>query len=494
MATRSAGLGAASRQFLEVCALIAAVSLLAAGHLAAVARPLFVVAALVLAVINIRRSPWQYLTFSLWIWTISPFVRRIVDYYGGFQPGSIILIAPNLLAVVMLGAVLTSKVLLQRRESAVGALVLGPALYGLAVSFFKGDIYPGIVAAIDWVIPLIYYFYIIHLIPRIDEAEDHFKYFVPLNLGIVAIYGIYQTFNAPDWDMEWVRNVKMFTMAGSGGLYSVKPFSMLSSPGTCAAWTSFGILLSLHFRNKLSFVVLPAALFFLILSQVRANLAAVLFGFAVAMFFGHRQILRSLGVMVAVLVVVVGTLSAANPKLADLLTQRFSTVENLDQDLSAQARTELYRQLPDLMAKYPLGLGIGAIGRGAVAGNNGNTDADFVSVDGGPIAIYLTLGWVAGTIYFGGMLVMIAVALLAAKMSRSPAALAFAITAMALGTTMAFTNLIGLQGLVIWLPAAFAVAIAASVQAKRSHADIRGPLPARGFQAPPVAQPNQRTA
>jgi hypothetical protein len=192
--------------------------------------------------------------------------------------------------------------------------------------------------------------------------------------------------------------------------------------------------------------------------------------------------------------VVVGTLSAANPKLADLLTQRFSTVENLDQDLSAQARTELYRQLPDLMAKYPLGLGIGAIGRGAVAGNNGNTDADFVSVDGGPIAIYLTLGWVAGTIYFGGMLVMIAVALLAAKMSRSPAALAFAITAMALGTTMAFTNLIGLQGLVIWLPAAFAVAIAASVQAKRSHADIRGPLPARGFQAPPVGHSPKRGA
>jgi hypothetical protein len=410
----SQGLAAALRQCLELSVIVGLAWALSVAHAAMIARPVFVVACLAFAFINIRRSPWHYLTFSLWIWCLAPFVRRVVDYYGGFQPGSIILIAPNLVALAMLRPVLLSPLILRQREATVGALLLGPVLYGLAVSFFKGDIYPGLVASIDWIIPLLYFFYIIHLFPRIGEAEDYFKNFVPINLGIVSFYGIYQSFSAPDWDRAWVKNVKMFSMSGTGGIYSLKPFSMLSSPGTCAEWMTFGILMSLHFRNKLTILVLPAALFFLILTQVRANLGAVLLGFAVAVILGHRQILRWLALTAAVLLVILGTLSVTDPRLTDLLTKRFSTVTNLDQDMSAQARSELYRQLPDLMAKYPLGLGIGAIGRGAVAASGGDLQADLVSVDSGPVAIYLTLGWLAGTTYFAGMLIMIGCALLAA--------------------------------------------------------------------------------
>jgi hypothetical protein len=446
------------RQFLEIAVLVALVSGLAAAHLGAVARPLFVVGALLLAVRAIRKSPWEYLTLSLWFWSISPFVRRVVDYYGGFQGQSIILIAPNVLAVLMIPPLLTTTQLLKRRESIPGVMLLGPVLCGLAVSFFKGEIFPGIIACIDWLIPLLYYFYLIELTPRIDEGEAYFKAFVPLNLGIVGLYGVYQCFDVPAWDMQWVVNVKLFTMAGSDALFKVKPFSMLNSPGTCAAWVSTLILLSLHFRNKLSVVVLPAALFFLALTQVRANLAAVIFGLAIAMFSGHKQIMKSLLVFVAVLAMVVGILSAIDPRIAETLAGRF-TVSNLSDDQSAEARKELYRSMPDLLEKYPLGIGIGGIGRGAVAGANGNTDADFVSVDGGPVAIYLGLGWVPGTVYLVGLFVVVGAALLAAKRSRSPPALALAITALGELATLPFTNLVGLQGLIIWLPAAYAIAI-----------------------------------
>jgi hypothetical protein len=457
--------GGALRQLLLVAALVAFVSLLAAVHLAAAARPLFVLGALTLAVLAIRKSPWDYLTLSLWFWSISPFVRRVVDYYGGFQGQSIILITPNVLAMLMIPSLLTSSELLRRRETIPGALLLGPVLCGLAVSFFKGDIFPGIIACIDWVVPLLYYFYLIDLLPRIHEGEAHFKAFVPLNLGIVGVYGIYQCFDVPAWDMEWVLNVKMFTMAGTSDVFKIKPFSMLNSPGTCAAWVSTLILLSLHFRNRLSVVVLPAALFFLALTQVRANLGAVAFGLVIALFSGQKQIVKSLLMFIAVVAVVLGTLSALDPRIAESLAGRFSSVGNLAEDQSAQAREELYRSLPDLMEKYPLGLGIGGIGRGAVAGSNGNTDADFVSVDGGPIAIYLALGWVAGSIYFIGIFVMVGAALLAAKQSRSPTALALAITALGEAATLPFTNLVGLQGLIIWLPAAYAIAIGGAGQA-----------------------------
>jgi hypothetical protein len=447
------GSSAILRQVATLIVFVGLIALLSAVHLAAVARPLFVVGALAIAYRGMRRSPWDYLTVSLWFWTISPFVRRVVDYYGGFQAQSIILITPNLIALLMLKPILTSTHLLRRREAVPGLLLLVPVLCGLAVSFFKGDILPGMVASIDWLVPLLYYFYMIDLIPRIHEGDAYFRAFVPLNLGIVAFYGIYQCFSVPAWDMAWVMNVKMFTMAGTG-LFTVKPFSMLNSPGPGAAWVAAFILLSLYFRNKLSILVLPAAVFYLALTQVRADLGAVVFGLAVALFSGHRQIVKSLLLFIAVAAVVVGTMAAFDPHLAQVLGGRFGTVGDLGADQSAQARTELYRTLPDLLDKYPLGMGIGAIGRGAVAGNG-----DLVSVDGGPIAIYLALGWLPGTVYFAGMIIMVGSALLAARRSNSPMALASAIAALGGMATLPFTNLVGLQGLVIWLPAAYAIAI-----------------------------------
>src|SRR6185437_7887088 len=204
------------RQSLEVAALVAFVTALALVHLAVVARPLFVLGAFLLAVRAIRKSPWEYLTLSLWIWSIAAFVRRLIDYYGGFQGQSIVLLTPNVLAILMIPSLLTSEQLMKRRETIPGLLLLVPVLCGLAVSFFKGEIFPGMIACIDWVIPLLYYFYLIEQIPRILEGEAHLKAFVPLNLAVVGLYGVYQCFDVPAWDMDWVINVKMFTMAGSG--------------------------------------------------------------------------------------------------------------------------------------------------------------------------------------------------------------------------------------------------------------------------------------
>jgi hypothetical protein len=133
------------------------------------------------------------------------------------------------------------------------------------------------------------------------------------------------------------------------------------------------------------------------------------------------------------------------------------------------------------LEKYPLGLGIGGIGRGAVAGANGSTDGDFVSIDGGPIAIYLALGWAAGSVYFIGLFVMVGAALMAARRSRSPPALALAITALGGAATLPFTNLVGLQGLIIWLPAAYAIAIGGAGQAMTGLSYGR-----RGPDYPPV--------
>jgi hypothetical protein len=85
---------------------------------------------------------------------------------------------------------------------------------------------------------------------------------------------------------------------------------------------------------------------------------------------------------------------------------------------------------------------------------------NFVSLDSGPIAIYITLGWVAGSIYLFGMLGVTAQALVSAVASRSNAGLALAVTSIGGIVTIVFSNTVGAQGVVIWMSAGYASALA----------------------------------
>ncbi len=42
----------------------------------------------------IQRSPVMYSSFSLWLWFLTPFVRRVLDYRHGWNPTNVVLLAP----------------------------------------------------------------------------------------------------------------------------------------------------------------------------------------------------------------------------------------------------------------------------------------------------------------------------------------------------------------------------------------------------------------
>ncbi|HVC16062.1 MAG TPA: hypothetical protein VNE18_02055 [Rhodanobacter sp.] len=441
-------------QALMIGTLVAASALLAATGLAALARPLFVLGAIVIAGFAIHRSPWEYLTATLWFWTICPFVRRIIDMYGGFEVFNIVLVTPNVLSLFMLRDLLTSRDLLRRPESAVGMLLFLPALYGLGVSFVHGDIMPGAVAAADWFTPLLYYFYLINLAPRIDEADPFLRAFIPLNMLIVVGYGVYQYVNPPIWDVEWIVN-SMMDSVGTAVPYGLRVFSTLNGPGLCAAWLSALTLLALHFRTRLSMLLLPPMILVLALTLVRANIGGTILGLSILVLFGRGVTIRTLLAAAFGLLTVVAIVSLLNVRVADTLTQRFETVNHLGNDQSALARGALYLEAPALIDAHPLGMGIGALGRGAVAAK----ETDLVNLDSGPIAIYLALGWIAGSVYFLGLLAVTIQALSAAKSSNSPAALVMAAVAVAIVAMIAFVNVVGLQGMILGLAAGYAAAV-----------------------------------
>ena len=188
-------------QMLVVVAIGVVASLMAHSGLGMPARMFFFAGGLGVAFYYIRRSPWLYVMVCFWFWTLAPCFRRVVDFYVGFDPTSIMLATPSFMTLFTLKAVFRSGSLLRLRSGRIGLLLAVPICYGLFVNFVMGDVLPGAVAAADWLVPLLYYFYFLTLSERIAEAEEHFRIFLTLNLAVIVIYGLNQYFAPTEWDI-----------------------------------------------------------------------------------------------------------------------------------------------------------------------------------------------------------------------------------------------------------------------------------------------------
>jgi hypothetical protein len=455
MAPRAAGAFETLGQFGAFAGMASGCIVLAMAHLAVLARPLYAVAGVWLALRYRRSSPFAYVTLTLWFWSLSPFVRRVIDYFGHFSTTNIVLITPNILCGIMIWEIVTSRGLLRRRDAALGAVALACVTYGLIVSFARGEVAPGLISASDWFCPLAYFFFFMSHADQIEEAEPYFAAFIPLNMTIIVAYGFFQYISPPPWDVQWVSDSKL-TNIGVAVPFGLKPFSTLNDSGLFSVWLAAVLLWSLYFRNALTILALPAALLLLPLTQVRSTTGSALLGFALAVLLGRGRMARSGLLVMAMVVGAAGILALLDPRSTTTLINRFSTIENLGNDQSARARAELYASAPDMIATHPFGLGIGALGRGAQISDS----ESYPVMDSGPLAIYLALGWFAGTLYMMAFFGVTAQALKAALDCGSPAALALAASAVTVALVILFTNVIGLQGVPMWVASSYAIAIA----------------------------------
>ena len=452
-ARSSAELAPSVQQALLVASLFAAVGSLAWIGLGSLARVLFMGGAVVAAVWYQRRCPWLYLTLTFWFWTLTPFIRRVIDYRAGFDAMNIILATPNIIALLMLKDIMQSRKLFRHPETLVGLMLLLPALYGLLINLVQGEIFSGAVGAADWIAPLLYVFYLIEKAPDVSNAEPHLRGFITLNSLVVAAYGLYQFWAPPIWDVSWALSTGEFSPGElSPGRFTV--FSTLNAPGVLAEWLGALILLSMYFRTRLTLILLPALSLLLLLSHNRSVTGGVLLSLCVASLLGGGRMVSNLGRMFAALVILLTVIACLDTTIGASLIDRFSSIGALGTDDSALTRLSIWSGAPALIAAHPLGLGIGALGRGAVVSGND----DLISVDAGPLAIYLSLGWIAGTVYLLGMLAVLVQALRTARRLRSSAAITFAAAALCSLMELPFVNIFGFAGAILWLSGGFVMA------------------------------------
>jgi hypothetical protein len=340
-----------------VVAILGVTYVLSIVGLGQVARYFFTLSGFVTCGYYVRRHPWHYVTMTFWFWTVTPFARRLIDFYTGFDAASFMLGTPNLVAIFMLSSILTSRDLLRLREAAVGLFLLLPLLFGLSVSFVRGDVVPGLVTGADWIGPLFYYYFFLANWRRIGEAEAPFREFITLNTIVMAAYSLLQFVAPQPWDVFWVRNSGMVVI-GEPEPYVIRIFGTLNSPGHLAVWLATLILLALHFRTKLAVIAVPAAAIALMLTFVRSAAGSVILGLLAATCMGRQGIFKILGVALLFGVLSVAGVSVFSPEVTDRLVARLDTVGDLGNDGSAIARQEIYASGPELMNKirHPLSL------------------------------------------------------------------------------------------------------------------------------------------
>jgi hypothetical protein len=412
------------------------------------AKTVYLAGCVALSVWSSRKNPWDYLLLTLWVAALTPFARRLVDMAAGWDAKNIMLAAPFLVTAPMVPAIL------QRIRTVDTGAALFPGLaalcifYGLTVTLLRGEPVPALIGVADWGVPVFYFFFVAAHRDRIPELLERLPGFVATSMLLLGAYGVWQFVDPPVWDRLWMQGVDQ----GPFGLpepFMVRVFSTMNSAGPFSCWIMVLIVLSLGFTSWLMPFARFAGLLALAFTTVRTSWG----GLAVAMLIlavssGRRVIRYAIAVVVGSLVVV--TVVAFVPKIDEVISQRIATFNDLEQDGSLLEREDEASRMQTLIADNPLGVGIGALGRGTIAAGSGQILFEG-AIDDGVLEIFGSLGWLVGFLYCAALM---ATALRCARAPRQYAfqqKVCFAAGAACLAA-LPLTNIVtGVTGTFMWL-------------------------------------------
>jgi hypothetical protein len=313
------------------------------------------------------------------------------------------------------------------------------------IGAFTNGFLPAAYEWASWLEPLSFGVFLI-----IDERgfeENRAALMGALRLGLITVggYGIYQFFNLPAWDAAWLRDSHL-TAAGLAYAEEVRVWSTLNDYGSFAFVLVASLIFMMVTRGKIRIAAVALGIPALLLSQDRTAWGV----FAIAAFLmvwrmGGKERIRI--VLLAVIVLAVATPILTIEPVANLISERFSSISNLEQDQSAQSRENLYENSIVEAFSQPFGQGFGALGLASKL-----TTGQSVSFDSGLLQFPLTFGWVGGLV-IGWSILTIIVRLLATFL-KSADKIITASCAMSLGSMAALVFgqiFVGPLGMVMWM-------------------------------------------
>jgi hypothetical protein len=426
--------------------MIAVLAAPAATPLASAERTFFpAAAALVGAWLVLRGYAASFLTFCLWLFLATPFVRRVADAHAGFLQANTLMLAPfvaSACAVIELPRFFLAPG--RPAQWPMGLLLLA-CCYGYLVAITGGLWTAGAIDLLRWITPPLLCCYLLTKTDRWWEICAALRAMALLALPLISAYAVYQYVVMPRWDVIWMRNVKMGSV-GPPMPFQVRAFGSMNSPASLAYYLNALILITLCLRSPLRWVNVTLGASALAVTLVRSAWLGLALGAGVLMLRAPQRAKMS------VLALGAGLLLAApmvvtNAQVEHMVVQRLQTLTNLNGDESFSARSTSYADTARELFDWPWGQGMG---KANVAANYTSQNR---TIDGGPIEIMLSLG-----VLFGLMYLTMAVLLAGAAFLRPPPQTGRDIWAAAqailFAQTMAFasvTTTIGEIGVLFWV-------------------------------------------
>lgn len=310
-----------------------------------------------------RLSPAAYVSFVLWLWFLTPFIRRVADHYASWQDPSFVLLTPYLVTGLSVVPFIQRQIRQrpsQPHERPVGTGMFALAALGAAVGIPLGFILVPFTAALEtlnYLTPLLFGWYLATSSTHLHEIERAIAVTFGRATLLMGVYGMYQFTTAPPWDVAWMQNAEMGSI-GRPEPFAIRVFSTMHSPGVLGPFLAVALALWLAKPTTRGILSASVGAVALLLSQVRsAWLGFLVAAVLIVASLKPAQQLRT-AVLIGVAVLLMGA-SLLTPEMSELVDARLQTFEQLDEDSSALSRIEGHALALELAALRPLGLGIG---------------------------------------------------------------------------------------------------------------------------------------
>jgi hypothetical protein len=312
------------------------------------------------------KSPSQYLTFTLWIYFLTPFARRLADYrIGQYIDGNTMLVAPALVSLI---AVFALARIPRRIDDCwlVFVLLLGTVLYGGALGFaILLDHQAVLKSLVAWMSPMAFAAFIYlnwRTFPAFKQAIDRAALG---GLLVVGFYGLLQFILAPPWDTLWLQAMEYDPASGPGvyGLpepFAMRTFSTMNSHQPMAIVLVILALIALSKGERLYNFAAAVGLLPVVLSLARAAwLQAIVSLIVFAVLTRKGGYFKN--VVAAALVLGSIGVALSFTSVGDTLQQRVLSFSDQGDDISAGARAAGYAKGLHQTQLHPFGSGTGAM-------------------------------------------------------------------------------------------------------------------------------------
>lgn len=335
------------------------------------------------------RYPILYNGFTWWIWFLVALIRRLADYYSSYTEPSPLLLAPYLVSGLTLITVCRYLPKIPLKQTLPFVFPLLGIAYGFLVGLINMPPFTVFRSLLDWLVPLTYGFHLFVNWRDFPKYYQNIQRVFVWGILLMSVYGIIQFVNIPGWDRLWLESSGMASATGSiEGSGGTRVWSTMHSGEPFAAFMAGGLLLLFNRQGFLNTSASGVGYLAFLLANVRSAWIGWLLG--LISLVGSLNAKYQMRLIISILVIAILVVPLASmDQFSGILGDRFATFSNLNQDTSAIARQETFKNEIGSAITNIIGDGIGTPG-----------------MDSALLSTLISLGWF-GTICYGSGLFLL---------------------------------------------------------------------------------------